>query len=127
MMQWQITSILGACILLYPQYGSAQLHQERGTKQMTEIIPMTEERLPQSGYVFKHSTQCPISAAAAREVRAHRWELPLYWVNVIEQRPLSKFVEQASGVKHESPQLLKFEDGKVVRTLNHREIRAGNF
>ena len=34
------------------------------------IIPLVEHALPADCLVFKHSTTCPVSAEAAREVRA---------------------------------------------------------
>ena len=44
---------------------------------MSEIIPMTEKALPEDCVVFKHSTTCPISASAAKEVRAMTTGLPV--------------------------------------------------
>ena len=54
---------------------------------MANIIPLETRELAADCYVYKHSTACPISAAAADVVRGHSFDLPVYWVNVIEQRP----------------------------------------
>ncbi len=94
---------------------------------MSNIIPIETKSLPEDCFVFKHSTQCPISGDAAEEVKKHRWTLPLYWINVIEQRPISNWVEEQYHTRHESPQLLLLRKGKVVRVLNHREIRGSAF
>lgn len=94
---------------------------------MEKIIPLESEVLPNNCYVFKHSTRCPISSHAAEEVKAHSWELPLYWINVIEQRPLSNWIEKEYGVQHSSPQLLHIRDGKVVSTLSHDAISRASF
>ena len=89
---------------------------------MGKILSLETQSLPSDCYVFKHSTACPISGAAAEQVRAGDWERPLYWINVIEQRSISNWVEENYGVLHESPQLLSIRDGKVVSVLNHRAI-----
>jgi len=90
------------------------------------IIPMTEKVLPADGFIFKHSTSCPISARAAEEVENFEWAMPVHWVNVIEERPMSNWVAEASGVKHASPQLLAFKDGKVTKVLSHADINSDN-
>ncbi len=50
-------------------------------------------------------------------------ELPIYWINVREQRDLSNWVEEAYGVTHESPQLILLKDGKPQQVWNHSEIK----
>lgn len=87
------------------------------------IIPLNEKKLPPSCFLFKHSTQCPISSDAADEVRSVEASVPLYWINVIEQRDLSDWVESEYGLRHESPQLILFEDGKVKDSWSHRAIK----
>ena len=90
----------------------------------TGIVPMTSERVACDCYIYKHSTVCSISAAAASVVRRYAWAAPLYWVNVIEQRPLSNWVAERYGVRHESPQLLKITNGEAVVAWSHFEITA---
>lgn len=89
---------------------------------MTTIQPLEEQNLPVDCYVFKHSTQCPISAAAAEVVRGAELEMPLYWINVIEQRPLSNWVAEEYDTVHASPQLLKIKAGKVDKAWTHHKI-----
>ena len=81
-----------------------------------------KSELPSDGYVYKHSTACPVSAAAAQVVESTEFDLPVYWVDVIEQRKLSNQVAKRYGVRHESPQLLKIEDGKPTLVLSHHQI-----
>lgn len=83
---------------------------------------LSEKKLPANCYIFKHSTRCPVSAAAAENVKQISWKMPLYWINIVEQRDLSNWVEDTFGVKHESPQLLLVEENKVIKVWNHREI-----
>ena len=91
------------------------------------IIPLTEEKLPADCLVYKHSTRCPISAAAGSEVESFPWKKPIYWINVIEQRELSNWVQKEFKVPHASPQLLNISGGKVVKVLSHGDINWENF
>jgi bacillithiol system protein YtxJ len=92
---------------------------------MNRLIPLEAKNLPQSCYVYKHSTTCPVSANALSEVRAGSATLPVYQVNVREQRELSHWVADAFHVGHESPQLILIREGKAVKVWNHWEIRKG--
>jgi bacillithiol system protein YtxJ len=93
---------------------------------MSTIIQMSEKALPPSCYLFKHSTTCGISAGAAREVRALVTELPIYWVNVREQRDLSNWVAETYGVAHESPQLILIREGKAQQAWSHYDVHRSN-
>ena len=89
---------------------------------MKNIKYLEEKQLLKNCYVFKHSTRCPISAAAAKNIRQIKWEIPLFWINTIEQRELSNWIEQTYGVKHETPQLLRIENNKATKVWNHNQI-----
>ena len=89
---------------------------------MSTIIPMKEKLLPNACYIYKHSTTCPISARAGQEVKAFQSDLPIYWVNVREQRDLSNWVAETYGVTHESPQLILIRDGKPQKVWSHYEV-----
>ena len=75
--------------------------------------------------VFKHSQICPTSARAFSEWKrfasAHP-DVPTRWIDVIAQRPLSRHVEAATGVRHESPQALVVRDGAVVWHGSHFDV-----
>ena len=88
------------------------------------VIKRMEKKseLPADCYIYKHSTACPVSAAAAQVVESTAFDLPVYWVNVIEQRKLSNQVAKRYGVRHESPQLLKIEQGSATTVLSHHQI-----
>lgn len=89
---------------------------------MSATQPLEKENLPQAFYIFKHSTTCPTSARAAQEVAGARTALPVFQVNVREQRDLSGWVAETYGIEHESPQLLLIRGGKVEKVWNHDEI-----
>lgn len=93
---------------------------------MATIIDLKEKSLPDDCFVFKHSTICPISRMAADEVRVAALPLPVYWINVIQQRDLSTWIADTYGTRHESPQLLLFAGGKVAKVWNHYEIKAAH-
>ena len=57
-----------------------------------------KSELPADCYIYKHSTACPVSAAAAQVVERTEFDRPVYWVNVIEQRRLSNQVADRYGV-----------------------------
>ena len=90
------------------------------------IVPLTEAHVAADCYIYKHSTTCPISAMAGDFVRQHAWERPVYWVNVIEQRPLSNWVADAYHVRHQSPQLLKITAGEVEQHWSHYDINGAS-
>jgi len=67
--------------------------------------------------LFKHNTTCPISARAHQEMQRLQElhsDARIYLVDVHGQREVSNHVEQATGVRHESPQALVVGGGKVA-------------
>lgn len=74
--------------------------------------------------LFKHSTQCPISAAAHEQVEKFgtHTKHPVFMVKVIEDRPLSNHIAEQLKVRHASPQVLAVEDGRVVWNASHYDI-----
>jgi bacillithiol system protein YtxJ len=77
--------------------------------------------------LFKHSVLCGISSGALAQVErfaeAHP-EVPVFQVNVIEDRPLSNEVEMRTGVRHASPQVLLLRSGRAVADMSHGRIRV---
>lgn len=73
--------------------------------------------------LFKHSTTCPISAAAYRQMSEMGGDVSL--VVVQNAREVSKEVEAMTGVRHESPQAIVLKNGKAVWTASHFDITAG--
>jgi bacillithiol system protein YtxJ len=72
--------------------------------------------------LFKHSTTCPISAAAYEQMTDYGGEVSL--VVVQKSRDLSRKVESLTGVRHESPQAIILRDGKAVWSASHWNITA---
>lgn len=74
--------------------------------------------------LIKHSLTCPISGNAFDEYENFIKEnnFPTYYLYVQEARPLSNYIAENFGVKHESPQALLFESGKVKWHASHWDI-----
>lgn len=72
--------------------------------------------------IFKHSTTCPISSAAYREMEGYDGEVAL--VEVQRARELSGEIEKTTGVRHESPQVLILRNGQVVWGASHWNVQA---
>ncbi|MDZ4860672.1 MAG: bacillithiol system redox-active protein YtxJ [Candidatus Hydrogenedentes bacterium] len=79
--------------------------------------------------VFKHSTSCPISTEAHRQVAAYaesaaESDPPVYMVRVIEERPISNQIADDLGLQHKSPQLILLQDGRPAWNASHYGIQA---
>lgn len=72
--------------------------------------------------IFKHSTTCPISAAAHRQMSRVRAEVSL--VVVQSAREVSNEVAARTGIRHESPQVIVLKNGEVVWSASHFDIQA---
>ncbi|TXC78378.1 bacillithiol system redox-active protein YtxJ [Luteibaculum oceani] len=79
--------------------------------------------------IFKHSGRCSISLTAKSRMDAHlsSFDSEVYLVDVIGARELSQHIAHVSGVVHESPQLIKFNKGKAVKTASHLSIYPKEF
>ncbi|MBW7474213.1 bacillithiol system redox-active protein YtxJ [Paenibacillus oenotherae] len=77
--------------------------------------------------LFKHSTRCPVSAGAYDELAnwiedASSLLVDCAFVYVVEERPVSDAVAVTLGLKHESPQAILVDKGKIVWHASHWSI-----
>ncbi|HEX7294434.1 MAG TPA: bacillithiol system redox-active protein YtxJ [Pyrinomonadaceae bacterium] len=72
--------------------------------------------------VFKHSLACPISAMAYREMQKLESEVVL--VEVQNARQVSRELAELTGIRHESPQVIVFRNGKAVWNASHYDVKA---
>jgi monothiol bacilliredoxin len=72
--------------------------------------------------IFKHSNSCPISAAAYREMQQLEDEVVL--VEVQTARDVSRELADITGIRHESPQVIVFRNGKAVWNASHYGVKA---
>ncbi len=101
-----------------------------GVKELTrvdELDPVLQATAGAPVFIFKHSTTCPVSAAAHRQVAAYLEAAgdtapPFYLVKVIESRPLSNEIASRLSVVHQSPQLIRVDGGEAVWNASHGGI-----
>ena len=75
--------------------------------------------------VFKHSSTCPVSIYVHDQVlrfRAEKPDVPVYMVSVRKHRDLARYIQERTGVIHESPQILVLRWGNAVRSASHGDI-----
>ena len=73
-------------------------------------------------FVFKHSLTCPISADVYQEMKNVDGTVNLIVVQT--GREVSQEIAAKTGIRHESPQAIVFENGKPVYHASHYDISA---
>jgi len=96
-----------------------QFSQVADRKTLEQLMERSNE---QPVVLFKHSTTCPISAAAHREMSKVKPEVSI--VVVQTARDVSKAVAELTGVRHESPQAFVVRNNKVAWTASHYDVTA---
>jgi bacillithiol system protein YtxJ len=76
--------------------------------------------------LYKHSPICPTSGVAYEEMLAFRRRsaVPVYLVDVIRHRPLSRALARRIGVEHASPQAIILQQGVAAWHGSHYDIQA---
>ena len=77
--------------------------------------------------VYKHSPICPTSGIALEEIRSLRrqqQDVPVYLVDVIQSRPLSRYIAERLGIVHASPQAIILRAGVPAWHGSHFDLRA---
>jgi bacillithiol system protein YtxJ len=77
--------------------------------------------------VYKHSPICPTSGIAYEEIRSLRrlhGDVPIYMVDVIHARPLSRYIAERVGIVHASPQAIILRAGVPAWHGSHFDLRA---
>ena len=77
--------------------------------------------------VYKHSPICPTSGIAYEEMRSLRrlhHDVPVYLVDVVHSRPLSRYISERVGVVHASPQAIILRSGVAAWHGSHFDLRA---
>jgi bacillithiol system protein YtxJ len=76
--------------------------------------------------LFKHSTQCPVSAEAFEEYKQFANENNSFrygFVKVIESRPVSNKIAEDLNTVHKSPQVFVLKNKSVLWTESHWNIK----
>ena len=92
--------------------------------QQLDTVESASHERPQ--LIYKHSTTCGISSMVlgmfTRSFPLEQEEADLYFLDIHSFRPLSNEIVARFGVRHESPQLIILQDGKVVLHRSHGGI-----
>ena len=85
--------------------------------------------LPTTGLalLYKHSHRCGISLLAREELEAfgvNRPDVPIFQLDVLAQRQLSRTLSTLLGLPHASPQAILLRDRLPVWSATHSRITA---
>ncbi len=96
-------------------------------RDVSDPATLDEALVSDRAILYKHSTECPVSAEVMDDVltfaRSHP-EWPVYVLNVIEERDLSDAAAERLGVPHASPQAIVIKQGHSVWHASHYDITA---
>jgi len=109
--------------------------QEQGeTKSFWKTIKSEEdlEKAIKQSYenrvaIFKHSTSCFISKTVLKNFEkeienSDEQNVNFYFLDLLAFRPISNKIAEDFGIRHESPQLIVFENGKPINNASHQDI-----
>lgn len=89
-------------------------------------LVQTSDKRPQ--LIYKHSHRCATCLFAKKQVEEIAEsiieEADLYFVDVVNSRPVSNTIADELNVHHESPQIILLHKGKVVWHDSHGEIKG---
>ncbi len=89
-------------------------------KQLDEIAAASHTK---AQIIFKHSTQCNISADALAEMNGFEGEA--WYLDLLAHRDISNQIAEQFGIRHQSPQVLIIKNNEVVYHESHWRIKAG--
>jgi bacillithiol system protein YtxJ len=94
-------------------------------KQLSDSHELESVFAEETAILYKHSTRCPISAAAHEQLEGFlekNPDAPLYLVDVHESKKLSDTIVEKTGIEHESPQIILLRNGTPAWTRARMEI-----
>ncbi|MBW3521564.1 bacillithiol system redox-active protein YtxJ [Chryseobacterium sp. NKUCC03_KSP] len=77
--------------------------------------------------VFKHSTSCFISKTVLKNFEkeieiSDEQNVSFYFLDLLAFRSISNKIAEDFGIRHESPQLIVFENGEPINNASHQDI-----
>ena len=95
--------------------------------QLDEILENSKNK---TQAIFKHSTRCGISSMVIRGFDGPNFpteeEADVYYLDLLNYRPISMAIQDKFGVIHQSPQLIVLKGGKVVHAASHHDINVND-
>ncbi len=97
------------------------------TTHLSEILQKSEQ---EEVLIYKNSNNCNTSKEIENiltdAIMKQKITFPVYMVTVQEMPILSKNIETILEIKHETPQVILLEKGKVKHTSSHKDINLKN-
>jgi bacillithiol system protein YtxJ len=100
-----------------------------GIEKLRDSAALEEVFSAGTGVIFKHSQRCWMSVKALEEVQKFLEGHPdvrVWMVEVLRQRHLSDEIAARLEIRHESPQVIVLEDGRVKWHASHGAVRAAS-
>jgi bacillithiol system protein YtxJ len=95
---------------------------------MAQLDTIVEESKTKPVAIFKHSTRCGISKMVINQFeRSYDLEanqMNVYYLDLLNYRPISQEIAARFQVWHESPQLIVIKNGITVGHASHSQINA---
>lgn len=95
--------------------------------QLDEILKNSKNK---TQAIFKHSTRCGISSMVMRGFDGPNFptteEADVYYLDLLNYRPISMAIQDKYGVIHQSPQLVVLKNGKVTHAASHHDINVND-
>lgn len=91
---------------------------------LDQLEALRQQSFTRPVLIFKHSTQCGISAMALDRLE-RKWEtsdLEPYFLDLLSYREVSDGIESEFNVMHQSPQVIVLREGQVVHHASHNAI-----
>jgi bacillithiol system protein YtxJ len=98
------------------------------TTHLSEIIELSNTT---PVIIFKYSNSCGSSSRLKNDfqnrIESKSLKVPVFLVTVQTMKSLSQKIEEYFNIKHESPQVIILNRGKVTYKENHIAIKPDNF
>ncbi len=93
-----------------------------------QLDTIVEESKTQPVAIFKHSTRCGISRMVIKQFEASynldEHQMKVYYLDLLNYRPISEEIAARFQVWHESPQLIMLKNGVTVAHASHSQINT---
>ena len=98
-------------------------HQLKSEEDLEKAILRSNE---ETIVLFKHSTRCGISQAVLHDLISEydkdASNAEVYYLDLLEYRPISNLIAERLKVPHQSPQMIVLQNGEVVHDASHHAV-----
>jgi len=121
---------------LFDKFKSNKIKEEKKANpwipltEMSQLDEILENSKNKTQAIFKHSTRCGISSMVIRGFDGPNFptteEADVYYLDLLNYRPISMAIQDKFGVIHQSPQLVVLKGGKVTHAASHHDINVND-